>query len=123
MLDKLTTNLLLRLGVAFSFTYPAVSAWFDPYSWVGYFPAFLHDMAGAHDLALLHAFGVIEIALALWIVFGKRILIPSGIAATLLFLIVVFNPAQIDVLFRDIPIMLIALALALAEYRQRSLQV
>lgn len=112
------TELLLRIGVAFAFAYPAISAWFSPYSWVGYFPPFVHDAAGAHIEILLHTFGLFELGIAAWILFGKRILVPSAIAAASLFLIVVLNLQQMDVLFRDIPILLMALALV-----QRSLSV
>lgn len=104
---------LLRAGVAFSFAYPAVSAWFNPFAWVGYFPPFLLDMAGSNDMLLLHAFGVTEIIIALWLVFGKRIFWPSVIAAVYLVGIVVFNLGQMDVIFRDITIFAMAVALAL----------
>jgi len=103
---------LLRLGLSFSFIYPAISALFNPYAWVGYFPSFL-AMIPVESLILLHVFGVIEIALALWILFGKNIHIPAIIAAFLLFLIIVFNWKQMDVVFRDIPILFIAVALVI----------
>lgn len=32
--------LLLRVGVAFAFLYPAITSWFEPYTWLGYVPAF-----------------------------------------------------------------------------------
>src|SRR3989344_3175185 len=101
------TELLLRLAVAFSFAYPAISAVFDPESWLGYFPAFLPP-----SLLLLHAFGALEIVIALWILFGKRVWIPSALAALILLAIVAFNGAQFDILFRDVAIALAALSLA-----------
>jgi len=100
-------ELLLRLAVAFSFVYPPIAAVADPDSWIGYFPAFIPA-----SIELLHVFGALEIALALWIVFGRRIFIPSALAALLLLAIVVVNGAQFDVLFRDVSIALAALALA-----------
>lgn len=114
MHSKKTMELLLRVGVALAFVYPPVSALFNPYAWIGYFPPFVAGVGIEMNL-LLHIFGVIEIAVALWILFGKRIFIPSLIAAAMLFLIVVFNLPQMDVLFRDISILLMALALALMD--------
>lgn len=108
---------LLRLGVAFSFLYPPVSAWFNPYAWVGYFPTFIVDMSPVSDLTLLHLFGILEIALGLWILFGKKILVPAALATLSLFLIVTFNWTQMDVLFRDLPIALMALALVVRHNR------
>ena len=105
-------ELLLRLAVAFSFVYPAFAALSDPDSWIGYFPSFLLDLAGGGGLLLLHAFGIFEVLIALWIVSGKRVFIPSIIAAVMLLAIVLFNIPQFPVLFRDVAIALAALALA-----------
>ena len=111
-------GLLMRVAVAFSFIYPAVSAWFDPYAWIGYFPGFLLDVAGANAELMLHGWGILEIALALWILFGRKIYVPSAIAAIALFAVVAVNPGQFTVLFRDISIALAAVSLALINYKK-----
>lgn len=105
------TEILLRVGVAFSFLYPPIAALADPDSWIGYIPAFVLSL-GLDPFALLHAFGLLEVALALWILIGKRIFIPSIVATLLLLLIVGFNGAQFPILFRDVSISLMAFALA-----------
>ena len=112
-------HVLLRIGVAFAFIYPAVAAFFDPLSWIGFFPAFMRDLFGSETL-LLSLFGLTEIALALWILVGRRIFIPSVIASVYLFLIIVFNLSLLDIIFRDIPILLMAIALALIHYKSNS---
>lgn len=106
-----TISLVLRIGVAFAFLFPALNAFFDPYAWIGYFPAFLTGFLP--DLVLLHTFGVIEIVLALWILSGQRIFIPSLLATALLIAIVVMNAPDFQVLFRDVPIALMSLLLAI----------
>jgi hypothetical protein len=111
-------GLLMRLAVAFSFVYPAVAALFDPYAWIGYFPGFLLTLAGGHDMLLLHAWGALEIALALWVLFAKKVYVPSVIMAVLLALVVLFNPGQFPILFRDVSIALAALSLAAVNYRK-----
>lgn len=106
-------QLLLRLAIAFSFAYPAIAAYFDPDAWIGYFPAFIPS-----SILLLHVFGAVEIVIALWIVFGRRVVIPCVAAAIILLAIVAFNLNQFDILFRDVSIALAALALAFVQLRR-----
>ena len=106
-----TTELLLRIGVAFAFLFPAVNAVIDPYSWVGYFPSFLRDLP-IGEMVLLHIFGAVEVVVALWLLWGKRLFVPSVVATVLLLLIVAFNLGDFQILFRDLPIAAMALALA-----------
>lgn len=104
----------LRAGVAFAFLYPPLNAFVDPYAWIGYFPTFLKGYIP--DLVLLHAFGVVESIVALWILSGWRIFWPSLAATAMLLAIVMFNPSNFQVLFRDISIAAMALALAMISY-------
>ena len=105
-------NLALRIGVAFALLYPPLSAVFgDPYTWVGYFPAFVRGYAP--DPVLLHAFGAAEVVLGLWILSGYKIFIPSLLATALLLGIVALNLPQFDVLFRDVAIACLTLSLVL----------
>lgn len=112
-------DLLLRIGVAFTFIYPPVSAFFNPLAWIGYFPSFIFTILPFADVTLLHAFGVFEIALGLWILFGKKIFIPSVIATATLLIIIAFNISQIDILFRDFSIVAMSVGLALLHYQKR----
>ena len=103
---------MLRLGVAFAFLYPPISAFFDPYSWIGFFPSFVRAIP-VDEMILLHAFGVVEVIIGLWILSGRRIFIPSALAFLALLAIVIFNAAQFEILFRDLSIAAMAFALAL----------
>ena len=104
------SNILLRVAIAFAFLYPPVSAYLAPLDWIGYFPPFTRGIVSDH--LLLSAWGVLEIVIGLWILSGKRILIPSVLAVLLLAGIVVFNLAQFEVVFRDVALAFVALALA-----------
>ncbi len=106
-------ELLLKLGLAFAFLYPPVAAYFDPNSWIGFFPDFLRNLFEGNDQLLLHTFGIVEIILALWVLFGKRVFWPSLVMSEMLAGIVVFNWSQMDIVFRDVSILAMALALAL----------
>lgn len=115
-------EILLRIGLAFAFLYPPIAAYFDPLAWIGYFPQFLLDIAGTGDIFILHTFGAIEILIALWLLWGKYLFYPSVAAAILLTGIILFNFPQMDVLFRDVSILTMAVALAFSSYPKNSIQ-
>lgn len=110
-------NLALRIGVAFSFLYPPINAIWNPYSWIGYFPSFMPNILP--DEVMLHAFGVIEVIIALWLLSGWRIFWPSVASAAILIAIVVFNIPNFEVLFRDLSIAAMSVALAIMSYPKR----
>ena len=105
------SNVLLRIALAFAFLYPAYGFWAKPNDWVGYIPAFVREF-GLSQNALLYGLMAIHLIIALWILSGWRVFIPSLLAAVFLISVVYFNWNQIDILFRDISLALAALALA-----------
>ncbi|MBI5644639.1 hypothetical protein HY970_00920 [Candidatus Kaiserbacteria bacterium] len=112
-------HVILRIGVAFAFLYPPIDGIFHPETWIGYFPSFVHGILP--DAVLLHGFGIFEILIALWILTGKQIALPSFAATGMLVAIVVFNHNQFEILFRDLTIAASTLALALDAYRREGL--
>lgn len=71
------------------------------------------------DEVLLHAFGVVEVVIALWILSGKKIFLPSALAAVMLIAIVAFNMPEMQVVFRDLSIATLAGALALMSLEKK----
>ena len=110
---------ILRIGVAFAFLYPPINALGDPQAWIGYFPLFTKGYVP--DEVLLHAFGLVEVFVALWILSGWRIFLPSVAATAMLLGIVVFNPSEFQVLFRDVALAAMTLSLALHQKSQRNI--
>jgi hypothetical protein len=108
------TNVMLRAGVAFAFLYPPIDALFDPYTWIGYLPHFVRGFVP--DIVALYSFGILEILIALWILWGKRILMPSLTAVIILVLIIFLNLKDFQIIFRDIPIALMAAVLAIRAF-------
>ncbi|RJQ34323.1 hypothetical protein C4556_02875 [Candidatus Parcubacteria bacterium] len=119
MKEGTLAHIALRAGVAFAFLYPPINALFDPYAWIGYFPPFVKGFIP--DLTLLHIFGAVEVILALWILSGWRIFWPSLTAGGMLLGIVVFNMPNFQVLFRDISIAAMSLALAVISYQNHGI--
>ena len=109
-------EIILRAAIAIAFVYPAVDAFFNPGSWIGFFPTWMRGFVA--DEILLHLFGVSEVIIAAWLLFAKCIFIPSILASLYLVGIVAFNWKFIDLLFRDVSILGISLALALTHYRK-----
>ncbi|MCE9541883.1 hypothetical protein K8R03_05005 [Candidatus Kaiserbacteria bacterium] len=109
------SNIILRVGVAFAFLYPPIDALANPYSWIGYFPPFMHGYIS--DTVLLHSFGALEVVIALWILSGWRIFWPSLLATLMLLSIVIFDFNDFEVLFRDLSIAAAAAALAVTHYK------
>jgi uncharacterized membrane protein YphA (DoxX/SURF4 family) len=110
-------DLILRIGLAFAFLYPPLDAVADPYSWIGYFPSFMRGYVP--DMTLLHSFGAVEIVIALWILSGRKIFYPSVLAMLMLLAIVTFDFADFELLFRDVAIASIAVALMVSHWPSR----
>lgn len=116
-----SANYILRLSVAFAFLYPPVDALLEPDAWIGYFPGAVQSFALAHgipSLALLHGFGLIEVIIALWILWGWRGWVPAVAAIVVLGAIVALDFSDFQILFRDVSIAAAALALAVDFYRR-----
>lgn len=114
MNSERVAHIALRIGVAFAFLYPPINALSDPYSWIGYFPVFVKGYVS--NEVLLHTFGIVEVIIALWILSGWRIFLPSVAATAMLLSIVIFNGPNFQVLFRDLSIAAIPFALAVISY-------
>jgi uncharacterized membrane protein YphA (DoxX/SURF4 family) len=112
------SDLLLRLGAALAFLYPPIDALLNPYSWVGYIPQIMRG--GIPDMLLLHGFGAVEIILAVWILSGRRIFWPSVAMTVILLVIVLFNLNDFEVLFRDVSIAAMTLALAITHRKTQA---
>jgi uncharacterized membrane protein YphA (DoxX/SURF4 family) len=109
---------ILRIGLAFAFLYAALNSIVDPNYWLVYIPSWAYGYVP--DIVLLHALSAVEIVIALWLLSGWKIFWPSVLALLMLLSIVVFDFSDFQVVFRDLAIASIALALAVAQYPRRS---
>ncbi len=114
-----TSSLLIRLALAFSLLYSAYGFWRHADVWLAYIPEVVKNAAivtriGLSGGTLALALSAFHIVLAVWLLSGWRIFIPSLVIALFLGTIVYFNLNQLDALFRDVSLALVALALAFA---------
>lgn len=111
------SDLLLRLGTALALLYPSIDRFFNPFAWIGYVPSFLGSILP--EEVVLHFFGIVGIVLAVWILSGKNIFWPSVLATILLVANVMLNGSEFHVLFRDLAISAMTLALAVMHRPRR----
>lgn len=104
-------ELVLRLALAFSFLFPAVHALIDPYAWVGYIPGALLTLLPFGEEVVLHAWGALELALGVLVLFLRRVFVVAGVMGAALLAVVLVNLGQFTILFRDLSIAGIACAL------------
>jgi hypothetical protein len=105
---------ILRIALVVVFLYAAASSLMHPLDWVSYLPTFLTKHIAA--TTLLKIFAVYEILLAVWLIMGKWLKYCALLCAATLAGIVLMNPSQLLVTFRDIGLTLTALALAVANW-------
>jgi len=107
MKNQEIASLLLRIGIAFSFIYAAIFSFINPISWIGFFPKFLQASA------VLVTFSIYEISLALLLIFNKKTYCIAILSALTMLGIVIFNLGALDIVFRDVTILLASIALAI----------
>ncbi len=107
--DKtLWVSFYLRAGLALVFFYAGIASLLDPISWVGFVPIFLKTIFGGFFLII---FSVYEIVLGFWLLSGKKVFYSSLLSVLTMALIIIVNITVLDVVFRDIAILFMALAL------------
>jgi uncharacterized membrane protein YphA (DoxX/SURF4 family) len=106
--------LILRISLAFAFLYAAILGATHPFEWINYFPSILRNHFP--DQVLLNFYGLIELVIAGWLVWGNKIFIPSLSATILLFLGILVNLTQFNDFFRNISLLGTALALTILSY-------
>lgn len=111
MVTNLTlASFFLRVGLAVVFLYAAVASFLEPTSWIGFLPQWLRNIADPN--ALLWLFSAYEVILALWLLSGKKTYYAAILSGLTLLAIIVFNMGALDIVFRDVAILFMAVALA-----------
>lgn len=101
----------LRLGLAFVFAYAGISSLQQPLEWVGYLPGFMTQLIDA--MVLIKVFAIYELLLAGWLLSARYTRYAALLSAATLAGILAVNSGQLIITFRDVGLVLMALALAL----------
>lgn len=103
-------SFFLRIGLAAVFVYAAIGSFLDPDTWASFIPSFMGEMVPVK--ALLMAFSVYELVLAMLLLADRYVFAAAILSAATMAGIVLVNAPGMDVVFRDVAIMFMALALA-----------
>lgn len=116
--DKdLLVSFILRSGLAVVFFYAAIAAFLDPNSWVGFIPSWIKTIIPGRIFLILYS--IYELVLGVWLLSNKKTYYAAVLSAITMFAIIIFNIGVLDILFRDIAILLSAVALAVLAKLQR----
>ena len=108
---RILVSFFLRAGLAFVFFYAGIASLLFPQNWIGFFPSFLRVSW------ILILFSVFEIILGFWLLSNKRVFYASLVSAIGLFFIIIFNLTLFDLVFRDVGLFFIAIALAILSHK------
>jgi len=108
---------LLNIGLAFTLLYAGISAFINPFDWVGFVPMWVTKFGTSRELAL-HIHSVAEILLGVWLLSNFKVkwagLVVALDMATIL-LANGFSKGILLITFRDIGLLFMAVYLAVAD--------
>lgn len=113
--EKLS-SLLIRIGLAFVFLYAALYMTISPEKYIDYFPKFMRDLVPGYTL--LHVFATFEVILSFFLIIGKFNFITAIISFITMFALTAVNLDRFPVLFRNVSIILSALALVITSRKK-----
>ena len=114
--EKTLISFFLRLAISVPFLYAAIAAFLTPESWIGFLPSWVRIIMPL-EIAL-SVFSVFQIILSLWLLSGKWLRYSSLLAVVTLLGIAIFNVGALDIVFRDVGLLLAAAALTLLAYEK-----
>jgi len=110
-------SFFLRCGLAIVFLYAGIASLLAPENWIGFVPGFIRDLFPASVFLVL--FSIYEISLGLWLLSNKKILSASILSALTVVVIIITNMFLFDIIFRDIAILFMAIALAIISGKEK----
>ena len=113
---KYDASLFLRIGLSFIFIFAAISAFFDPQSWIGYVPSFVTNFITRASFLFFH--DIVNLALGLWLLSGKKTFYAAVVSCIMLAGIIITNLGAFLVTFRDVGLFFAAVALAVLSRKR-----
>ncbi len=109
-------SLILRIGLAIVFFYAAISSLINPDSWIGFTPSFIKNIISENIFLNMHSIG--NIFMGLWFLSNKGNKFSGIFAAIIFFGILIFNLNSLDILFRDIGLIFMAMAFSVLNWNK-----
>jgi len=113
---EVLVSFFLRSGLAIVFFYAGIASLLAPENWIGFIPNFIRDFFPASIFLIL--FSIYEIVLGGWLLSNKKIFYASILSAATMLVIVITNIFLFDIVFRDIAILFMAIALAVLSRKK-----
>ena len=110
-------SFLLRSGLAIAFFYAGISSFLAPTNWIGFVPNFIGAIISKEIFLMI--FSGYEILLGIGLLFDYKTFTLSILSSVTLFLILFVNIMNLDILFRDVAILFMALALISLSYKSK----
>ena len=115
-MNRRNISCVLRLALAFAFLYSPIAAFFYPDNWIWFVPDFVGTFVP--KLLFMQVFGVVEILIALGVLFLKNPTIPAILACLILAGIIVLDWSAFDATFRDVSILLAGVGLIILHQKK-----
>lgn len=106
----------LRVALAIPFLFAAIDATLQPEAWVGFIPYFVRNLLP--ESLVLGAHALFDFTLALWLLSGWKTKYAAAFSALNLATIIIVNLTALDIIFRDIGLLLAAIALGVLQYKK-----
>ncbi len=106
---ELLISFLLRAGLAIAFFYAGISSFLNSANWIGFIPNFISLIISKEIFLII--FSAYQILLGAGLLFDYKTFTLSILSSITLFLILFVNIMNLEILFRDIAILFMALAL------------
>lgn len=113
------TNLasfILRVALAVPFLFAAIDATLQPEAWIGFMPSFFRNLLP--EAWLLAAFSLHQAGLTFWLLSGWKTKEAAMFATLTLLAITAANITVLEIVFRDIGLLLAAVALGVLHYQK-----
>ncbi len=113
---EILISFLLRTGLAIAFFYAGISSFLNSADWIGFVPNFIGLIIPKEIFLII--FSAYQILLGVGLLSDYKTFAFSILSSITLFFILFVNIMNLELLFRDIAILFMALALAAFSYKK-----
>jgi hypothetical protein len=114
---KFDASFFLRLGLAFTFLFAAISGFLNPQAWIGYIPGFIGNFITRGYFLLVH--DMLLFILGVWLLLGKKTFYSAIISCLFILGIILANFGSFLITFRDVGLFFAAVALAVMSRKEK----